>query len=349
MKIAIIGGGIFGVQIAIKLSKNHSVEIFEKNGNILNSASGINQYRLHRGYHYPRSNETVQSSMYSENKFRKEFSGAIIDNNEHYYCIAKENSFTSSEQYIKFCKSNNLEFIKHDLEIINTKKIELCVNVKESIFDPEILKKICWEKLKKNKVKVNLNVNVSIKDVQDYDYIIIATYSELNKLLDEFPKFQKDLQFELCEKPIIEPPMSLKNKSIVIMDGPFMCIDPFGHTGNSILGNVVHAIHQSNIGKFPIYDNSFIPLLNNGIIHQPKITNFSKFIQSATEFIPDIKKSKHIGSMFTIRAVLPNLEKTDARPTVVTKISNNIITVFSGKIVNSIEAAEKIEEIIEKK
>ena len=348
MKIAIIGGGIFGVQIANKLSKNHYVEIFEKNEDILNSASGINQYRLHRGYHYPRSNETVKSSMYSENKFRKEFESAIIDNFEHYYCIAKENSFTNSEQYTKFCKLNNLEFKKSNLDLVNEKKIELCVNVKESIFDSKILKKICWKKLKENRVKVNLNTNVLLSDVQDFDYIIIATYSELNQLLDEFPKFQKDLQFELCEKPVIQPPTSLKNKSIVVMDGPFMCIDPFGHTGNSVLGNVIHAIHESNVGKFPNYNELFIPLLNNGIIHQPSITNFSKFIASASEFIPDIKKSKHVGSMFTIRTVLPNLEKTDARPTVVTKISNNIITVFSGKIVNSIEAAEKVEEIIDK-
>ena len=346
MKIAVIGGGIFGVEIAIKLSKNHNVELFEKNKDILNSASGINQFRLHRGYHYPRSDETVQSSLYSESKFRKEFQDAIIDNDEHYYCISKHDSFTNGNEYVEFCKTNKLEFSMCDLNLINKENIELCIKVKESVFDPVILKKICWEKLKENIVKVNLNTKSSLESLHGFDYIIIATYSNLNELLEKFPEHQKELQFELCEKPIIKPPKSLKNKSIVIMDGPFMCIDPFGSTGNSVLGNVVHAIHQSNIGKFPNFDNSFIPLLNNGIIHKPKITNFSKFIKSATEFIPDIKKAEHIGSMYTIRAVFPNLEKTDARPTVVTKVSNNIITVFSGKIGNCIEAAEKVEKII---
>ena len=35
MKIAVIGGGIFGVTTALILSANHSVELFEKNSDIL--------------------------------------------------------------------------------------------------------------------------------------------------------------------------------------------------------------------------------------------------------------------------------------------------------------------------
>ena len=31
MKIAVIGGGIFGVTIASNLAKNHTVDLFEKN------------------------------------------------------------------------------------------------------------------------------------------------------------------------------------------------------------------------------------------------------------------------------------------------------------------------------
>ncbi len=59
MKIAVIGGGIFGITTAVILGNEHNVELFEKNDDILKSASGSNQYRVHRGYHYPRSAETV--------------------------------------------------------------------------------------------------------------------------------------------------------------------------------------------------------------------------------------------------------------------------------------------------
>ena len=49
--------------------------------------------------------------------------------------------------------------------------------------------------------------------------------------------------------------------------------------------------------------------------------------------------------MYTIRTVLPYKDDTDERPTTVTKQGNNIV-LFSGKIGNCVEAANRIEEII---
>ena len=49
--------------------------------------------------------------------------------------------------------------------------------------------------------------------------------------------------------------------------------------------------------------------------------------------------------MYTIRTVLPNKDNTDERPTIVSKQNNNFI-LFSGKIGNCVEAANKIEELI---
>ncbi len=46
MKIAIIGAGFFGATAALKLSKYHDVDLFEKKNDILNGASKINQFRI---------------------------------------------------------------------------------------------------------------------------------------------------------------------------------------------------------------------------------------------------------------------------------------------------------------
>ena len=54
--IAIIGGGFFGATVAYVLAEaGYPVTLFEKHDDLLQAASGINQFRLHRGYHYPRS------------------------------------------------------------------------------------------------------------------------------------------------------------------------------------------------------------------------------------------------------------------------------------------------------
>ena len=60
MKIAIIGAGFFGSTIALKLSEQHTVHLYEKENNILNGASKVNQFRFHMGFHYPRSQRTIK-------------------------------------------------------------------------------------------------------------------------------------------------------------------------------------------------------------------------------------------------------------------------------------------------
>lgn len=347
MKIAVVGGGIFGVTAALKLSNHFSVDLFEKNDEILQSTSGINQYRVHRGYHYPRSDNTVSSLLQAEKSFKDEFNDALINYRNHYYCISKRDSFTTATQYLEFCKRNKLKYELVTSELLDKSKIELCIKVNESLFDPIKLKEICIKKLKNSNISLFMNTKVNNENLQNYDYVINATYAHLNELLEKFPESQLDYQFELCEKPLVRLPSSFSNSSIVVMDGPFMSVDPYGKSENLfVMGNVVHAIHQSFVGKTPCFDKKFNHLLDNGIIKNPSITNFNMFIESASEFMPEIKKAEHVGSMYTIRTVLPKVDKTDERPTIVKKINNNIFTIFSGKIPTCVDAANQVTKLI---
>ena len=343
-KIAVVGGGIFGCTTAWKLAKNgYNVTLFEKNNDIITQASNINQYRLHRGYHYPRSTETAIQSQWGEKSFIKEYGDSIVNGDiEHYYCIAKEDSLVSADEYKDFLNNINLSYEEKKLDFIYKNVVDLTVKVNEYLFDPNKLKQICWDKLEKYNVDVRLNQNDF--ESKSFDYVINATYSNLNKFLPI--KFQRDYQFELCEKPVIELPKQYKNTSVVIMDGPFMCIDPLGDSGLHVMGNVVHAIHSTNVGRFPEYDEKFDELLNKGIVENPSITNIDKFIESAKTFFVDIDKAKHIGSMFTFRTVLPNRDKDDARPTLVENPTDKIFNVFSGKIGTCVSSAEKLMECI---
>lgn len=345
-RIAVIGAGVYGITIALKLAKNYKVDLFESRDDILKAASGINQFRLHRGYHYPRSDETALTSIANENAFMNLYPGAIIDNVDQYYCISKEGSLTSKEHYLDFCNRVGLEIEETNLDVVNKDAISLCIKANEKLIDPYKLKELCISELKKSDINLQLNIKATSEIFNQFDNIVIATYSTINSLLDKLPEKQKDYQYELCEKIVVELPVSFSGKSCVILDGPFMCFDPYGRTNLFLLGNVVHAIHQTNIGKEPIYDDVFKPLLNNGLIKNPPITNFKQFIDSSTKFFPEIKNAKHIGSMYTFRTVLPFKEKTDERPTIVNQINEKIITVFAGKIVSCVEAATEVERLI---
>ena len=349
MRIAIVGGGIFGITASIILAKNHQVELFEKNNELLQSASGSNQYRIHRGYHYPRSPDTVNDIIESESSFKEIFSDAMLTDFEHYYCIAKENSLTSAKQFLDFCNKFQLEYTPSQLQFMNKDSIEMCIRVKESVYDPEKLRQVCWKKLKDQNVKIHLSSKVSDDLFEKFDRVVICAYTGINQLLKQYPTQQNEYQFELCEKPVVKLPESFKNKSVVIMDGPFMCIDPLGNTGLHLLCNVVHEIHQTNIGKYPSINKKFIDLIDKGIVKNPSQTNFPKFIESTIDFIPEITKAKHVGSMFTYRAVPPRVEETDARPTIVKEINNKIVTIFSGKITTCVEAARQVEKIFDSK
>jgi hypothetical protein len=332
---AVIGGGIYGITSAIKLAvAGYNVDLYEAQSDILQSASGINQYRVHRGYHYPRSKETILSCKNGQNKFIKYYRRCILDEYEHFYSIAEEDSLTSPSEYLSI-----LDEVKLEWRVVEKQKgCAITLQVNENLFDNKILYDICKERTKGVGIKIFTNNRIqSLESLKDYSHIVIATYANLNDLDSELNNYQ----FELCEKPLFRLPDIYKNKSIVVIDGPFMCFDPFSNTEFHLGGNVVHAIHNTNIGKLPDIPHVFKEYLNKGIIENPKITNAKMFIHSAKKFFPAIEKAQHIGSMFTIRTVLPNKDKTDERPTII-RSQKNAFVIFSGKIANCVQAADNI-------
>ena len=336
-KCAIVGGGIYGVTAAIKLSTmGYKVDLFESKNDIINAASGINQYRVHRGYHYPRSFDTIISCKNNELSFIKNYNKAIIDDVEHFYAISSKDSLTSSEEYLNILDKAGLEWEIAD----NLPECDVTVKVKEKLYDHNILREVCKKRIYGNGINLILNKKIT-QELKGYKYKVYATYASLNSLTDK----KQNYQFELCEKPIFKLPSRYKNKSIVIMDGPFMCFDPLANTDYHVAGNVVHAIHVRNIGEKPEIPAVYKNYLNKGIIKKPKYTNVERFIESAKTYFPEIEKSVHLGSMYTIRTVLPHKDDTDERPTIVKKQDNNFI-LFSGKIGNCVEASNKIKNII---
>jgi len=346
MRIAVIGAGIFGVTVAVRLSQFYDVVLYDKSDKILSSASRANQLRLHRGYHYPRSPETVTQLSRSIPSFVEEYGSAIVDDYNHYYAIAKKESLVTPELYQQFCKHHGLNFeVVTNSPLVNHDTVSLTISAEESVINYEELLRICERRLaSSDRITMITNTTFNHSDADFFDVVINCTYSDINHVLN--PEYERDYQFEVCEKILVKPPSSLIGNSVVVMDGPFMCIDPYGRSKFSLLGNVVHAIHHSNVGKTPEVPEQINQFVNAGIVDASNITNFGKFISSGKKYIRGLEFCEYVGSMFTIRAVLPNLDKTDARPTVVTRNDSKFISVFSGKIDTCSLSANKVLEMV---
>lgn len=336
-KALVVGGGIFGSTAAIGLSNNgYNVKLTEKLDDVMKGASDINQYRLHKGYHYPRSNETTESCLNGTHTFARKYERSILNGDtQHFYCIASEDSLITKDDYLKFLNYHKLDY-DFQSPLPNT---DLMVSVKEKLFNNKTLKQLVKEKLFGNGVDVEVNSVVEKEEFEKYDLVVLATYANINQYLDK----KNSYQFELCEKPVVKLPKKYSNISVVIMDGPFMCLDPYGETGYHVLGNVVHAIHETNIGTSPVVKNKELEsYLNKGIIKNPKVTNIDKFIETGLKFFTDFDKLEHIGSMYTFRTVLKDRDYDDARPTLVRKENNKVYSLFSGKITTCVDATNEL-------
>jgi len=346
MKIAVVGAGLFGVSISFTLGNDHQIDLYEKNSDILMAASDINQCRIHRGYHYPRSDDTTSELLDANLSFLTEFSDAVMHNTTNYYAIAKNDSLTTSDEYIEFCKRNNLEYEKCLHPILNNDMIDLCVKVNEKLFDHEKLKSICWNKLKNSNVHVLLNTEATQSHFENYDLVIICTYGDWQHLVKDPTKLKQNFQFEVCEKVFVTLPEKFTNISMLIMDGPFMSIDPVGNSNMFIIGDVVNTVRQRSVGKSPIIDEKYIPFLNKGILSNCPISNYQTFLKSASRFMPELRNAKYVGSSFCVKTTLANMDSTDARPTIINQIDSKTLTVFSGKIPTCIQTAQKIKNIV---
>jgi hypothetical protein len=340
-RIAVVGGGIFGATAAIYAARSgHDVHLFEQRQNLLQAASGINQYRLHRGYHYPRSAETAQSCRNAERSFLGEYADAVISGPPHLYGIAKAHSKVSYANYLAFCTANSLEYRPVEAPQLIDPAAADSIEVQEVSFDSEILRTLVKNKLHESGVNVHLGIRCCGQIENEFDRIIVATYAATNSLLAEMGLPTEKYQFEVCEKPVVRLPTSFVKADIVIMDGPFLSIGPMGRSGTYVLGHVVHAIHSSNVGYQPEIPNGMESYLNTGMVRDPARTNFHKFIKAGKQFIPGLRYAEHLGSMYTIRVVLPERDETDERPTIVEPVGKKIIKIFSAKIGNCVEAAK---------
>ena len=339
MKIAIIGSGFFGLTLGLFLSKKHEVHIFEKEKKVLNGASSANQFRFHLGYHYPRSQKTVTEINKSKNLFTDYFGRKIFQKTLNYYLIANE-SKVNFKRYKKFLKKNKL-YNKILNNFISSKIINKTILTNEKILNYFSFKKLILKKIKYSKLRLRLNSEFKKSYLKNYDKVILTTYANNNKILKKIGiKRLDNFKFELVEKIVIKLPKKFHNKSFVVIDGKFVCVDPYLGTKYHLLSDVKLSKLETIVGKFPVFKNKNKKFLNKGIIKNKRISRFEDFIERSSIYLPFLKKAKYVGSMFVVRTIKKNKESTDERTSLIKNHSNKIISILSGKWNNCVYLAK---------
>ncbi|HYN95512.1 MAG TPA: FAD-dependent oxidoreductase [Pilimelia sp.] len=339
-RVAVVGAGIFGVTAAIHLARaGHVVTVFDRAADILAAASSINQRRLHRGYHYPRSPTTVRSALEGVASFRAEYADAVVTGQRHYVAIARSGSLVDAATYMRFCEQMELDYREEHPPFLRREPVEVALRVREWSIDVDVLRDVSWRRLANAGVSVELGRACTLADFGDFDHVVVAVYGNVNAVVSGIPGACRNYQFEVCEKPVLRLSPAYRGTSTVVLDGPFMCVDPIQGTDRFLAGNVRHAIHAMTIGRYPLVPNYLRGSLNNGIRPPSRASRFPEFVADAARFFIGFERAEHVGSMYAIRAVLPGMEDTDARPTLVQRLDERTLTIFSGKIVTCVDAA----------
>ena len=336
IKIAIVGGGFYGCYFAKKLKDKFKskieLHIFEKNKKLIIEAGSNNQYKLHLGYHYPRSMYTIRQTIEGSKKFKKEFSNFIFYPRKNIYLIHK-NSFVKAQKFYKIFKKFGLK-----IKYFNIKKLQFIKNFSdfEKAFKTEegVIKFNKLNTFLINKVESYCNVfkSVKIKEINskkgfliddksnvysNYDYIINCSYTNPNMGLEN--KFI--LKYELAGMVKIKNPFKDKI-GVTIMDGEFVTLYPRDQYYSS-LSSVRHTPIKrfrklEDLNKF---QNKFNLKKNNRI---------QLIVRDVRKYFNQKLKIKYSKLIIAPKAKIYNDAK-DQRPSLIRK-NKKTFSILAGKI-----------------
>lgn len=377
MNIGIIGAGIFGLYTALELNKaGHEITIYEQKNDAFTGASFVNQARVHRGYHYPRSSETAMQCIKNYKRFEDEFDFAINKEFDKYYCISSNDSKVSKSEYLRFLNLHNLsyEVVENNQLEFDILNVDLILRVPEYSFDANRIKKYLLNELKIRNISVlynhrvtNGNLDKNYKTIyfhnlvgensNNHEVVINASYSNVNGINQMFKVAKLPLAFELCEMIQVKTP-GLENVGITIMDGDFTSIMPFGFSGYSTISNVRRTPHERSDYELPIFscnkNAENCKSYNTDICLECNLrpsTSFLKMRDFACKFIPALSNMEIVKSMIAVKTIFNNVESTDSRLTKVFFDQNidGYITILSGKVDTVFEVSEAVLKYLAKK
>lgn len=358
----IIGGGFFGCKISTYL-KNYvnKIILLEKEHDLLQRASYVNQARVHNGYHYPRSLLTALRSRVNFPRFVQEYSECIDDTFEKYYAVGKIISKVNASQFKQFCNRIQAPIEEADWEIkklFNPSLVDEVFKTKEYAFDSVKLKETVRCELEQANVEIRYDTKVvSIKKISETEFKVIiksgdsyqeligkylfnCTYSSINEILQASQVPKIPLKHEFTEMALVDVPEPIKYLGITLMCGPFFSIMPFPSRNLHTLSHVRYTPHcywQDTQNVCTPTSQYFTQLARK--------SNYPYMIRDAMRYIPILEECQYVDSLWEVKTVLPQSEVDDSRPILFSRNPEipNLISVLGGKIDNVYDLPQELE------
>lgn len=353
----IIGGGIHGITAALALAEtNANVTVIDKRHKLLQGTSGATHNRAHMGYHYPRSIKTAEECLQGLNYFQEKYPKALYYPKKAYYLIAKKDSKTTTEDYIRFCDSLKLDYklVWPSNKLVSKEHLDSSFCVPEPCFNLRILNQLLERKISQKKVTVVNNATVvdlvpkkdglykvaiiseNIRKDLKANIVINATYAYSNSILHlcNLDCDGSEYCYHTTEVVVVKN-NCLSIPALTVMDGPFITILPYaGYKGLSLVYDVAHSVVHRQEGF--LYKEP-----------QKTVSNWNKISEHGQKYFPFFKKLEYIKSLWGSRPV-PVRDTDNSRHTTIIchKTFPGIYTIREGKFISAPLIAQKLVEII---
>jgi hypothetical protein len=359
LKVAVVGGGFYGMWLSKEIiDRGINVTLYEKNDNLFEGASLLNQARIHNGYHYPRSISTFASSRKNYQTFIDEFTECIDDDITSLYLLSVK-SKVSQIKFEKICKILNVPLDEVPTELsryTDSMVIKKAWAVDEKFYNAKKIKETLLSRMNhkllqirnktkvtqvvefRKKVKVESVTNME-KESELFDGVIVTTYGQL-EMLDSGTRNSLRLKYQLCELLNVEVPPEIKRVAMTVIDGPFWSLTPWPTLGNHLLTHV----RYTPTATFSSMDE----LVQFSKVRRRE-SNFELVKHDMKKYFPESQEIKHIESRFSIKCLIQKDAQNDGRPIAVSLNSKgNILISIGGKIDNIYDVVPELNDFLMK-
>lgn len=353
--VAIIGGGFFGCALSLLFrSITDRVLVIERGAELMTRASAVNQARVHSGLHYPRNFATAHRSLKNFPVFVETFRNCVQDDFEMLYAISKRNSHVRANRFESVFQLMNAPIRTAgaaQAALFDKDAIEAVFTCPEYAFDWIKLRQQLQSRMAENEISLRLEteahrvvrtqggqmeLELSDGSVITAETVFNITYAQLNTLLRNSGLNLYPLKHELVEIALVTPPPELADLAVTVMDGPFFSLMPFPAEALYSLSHVRYSPHAAWVDT-PTDASAYATAAQF-----QRQSRWRHMVNDAARYMPCVRNTKWVRSLFEVKTVLIRNEFDDGRPILMEehKQMPGLFSILGGKIDNIFDLFE---------